>query len=415
MYDCVIIGGGAAGLFAATLFEPKMKIALVNHHSTLGKKLSITGKGRCNLTNACDRDTFFQNIRKNPKFLYSAFSEFSNYDTMSYFEDAGVKLKIERGDRVFPESDKADDIVNALVRKVCARKTDIIKASVSSLFFTAKGDGSGNFCIKTSKGELLAKNVILATGGMSYPVTGSDGSGYALAKAMGHTIIEPTPSLVPVEVDEKQLCRSMCGLSLKNTALKLVRNGSIIYEDFGEMLFTPYGLTGPMILSMSPFAQKGDSIVLDLKPALDEKQLDRRLLSDFDKYINKNFSNALNDLLPSKMIEPFIRLTGIDPLTKVNSITKEQRKIISDLLKGMTFTMDKHRPIAEAIVTAGGVSVKEINPKTMESKLVEGLYFAGEMIDVDAYTGGFNLQVAFSTAYCAAKSISEKILYYGDR
>ncbi len=408
MFDCVIIGGGAAGLFAAANFDKNKRIAVINHHPSWAKKLSITGKGRCNVTNACDRDTFFQNVRTNSKFLYSAYSEFSNYDTMAFFEDAGVPLKVERGDRVFPQSDKADDIVHALMAKVKARNTTLIKDSVKSVFYV-KAENGGHFCVRTPKEDIKAATIILATGGMSYPVTGSDGSGYALARAFGHTIINPEPSLVPVEVEERRFCASVCGLSLRNTALKLVRNGKTVYEDFGEMLFTPYGMTGPMVLSMSPFSQKGDSVVLDLKPALDEKQLDKRLISDFSKYINKNFSNALHDLLPSKLIDPFVKLTGIDPQIKVNAVTKEERRKIVSLLKGITFTVDKRRPIEEAIITAGGVSVKEIDPKTMESKLFPGLYFAGEIIDTDAYTGGFNLQIAFSTAYCAAKSISEKI------
>ncbi len=408
MFDCIIIGGGASGLFAAANFDKSKKVAIINHHSTWGKKLAITGKGRCNVTNACDRETFFQNIRKNAKFLYSAYSEFSNYDTMTFFEDLGVPLKIERGDRVFPQSDKAEDIVNALMKKIKNLNTTLLKANVRSVFYVKNND-DGYFCVRTDKDDIHAKTVILATGGMSYPVTGSDGSGYALAKAFGHTIIEPEASLVPVEVNERGFCTSVCGLSLKNTALKLIRNGKVIFEDFGEMLFTPYGMTGPMILSMSPFSQKGDSVVLDLKPALDEKQLDKRLISDFTKYINKNFSNALSDLLPSKMIDPFVKLTGIAPTTKVNSLTKDDRKKIISLLKGMPFTVEKRRPIAEAIITAGGVSVKEIDPKNMQSKLFPGLYFAGEIIDTDAYTGGFNLQIAFSTAYCAVKDISGKV------
>jgi predicted Rossmann fold flavoprotein len=367
----------------------------------LGKKLGITGKGRCNVTNLSDTEEFMSNVTRNSRFLYSAHSAFDAYAVMSFFEDLGVRLKVERGNRVFPESDKAKDIVDALRKysKGCEIKTEKVK-SIKKM--------SDGFIIN---GEYRYDRVILATGGKSYPLTGSDGSGYKLAKGLGHTVSELIPSLIPL-TSPSPLCSDMQGLSLKNVAIKIKnQSGKTIYEDFGEMMFTHFGVTGPMILSASAHLRGIDistlTLYIDLKPALDEKELDARLLSDFAEKSNKDLINSLGGLLPLKMIEPFIYTTGIDPRKKVNALTKEERLRILRTLKGFSVPLSSFRPIEEAIITSGGIEVKEINPKTMESKLVEGLYFAGEIIDVDAYTGGFNLQIAFSTGYLAGNCASE--------
>ncbi len=402
-----VIGGGAAGMMAAgTALLYGADVTIFESMPFLGKKLAITGKGRCNVTNASGIQELLDNITKNPRFLYSALSIYTPEDVMSTFENLGVKLKVERGNRVFPESDKAKDIVDAM-RKYCAGAT-VINEKVKKVFLSK----DGGFTVKTDK-EYAFDRVILATGGKSYPLTGSDGSGYKLATSLGHHVTELIPSLIPIN-SPSALCSEMQGLSLKNVGIKILgQQGEILYTDFGEMMFTHFGVTGPMILSASAHLRGYDistlTLSIDLKPALDEKTLDTRLLSDFKANANKDFINSLSALLPSKMILPFIALTGIDERKKVNTITKEERKIILSTLKDLRIPLSSFRPIEEAIITSGGIEVKEINPKTMESKIAPGLYFAGEVIDVDAYTGGFNLQIAFSTGYLAGKSAAESL------
>jgi predicted Rossmann fold flavoprotein len=371
----------------------------------LGKKLRITGKGRCNVTNDCDTNEFLTNVMTNPRFLYAALNRFSTADTKDFFEAQGVPLKTERGRRVFPVSDRAADIVSALADACREAGVRVVYERVKSLWIE-DGALAG---VVTSAGEHRADAVIVCTGGKSYPLTGSDGDGYRLAQEAGHTVTALSPSLVPLTT-EGNLCPALQGLSLKNVKLTIVRtdSGKTVFEDFGEMMFTHFGLTGPMVLSASahiPDIEKGKyEAVIDLKPALDEKTLDARILSDFDKYKNKDFSNALGDLLPQKMIPEIIKLSGIDPHVKVNAVTREQRHALVALLKGLRVKLRGFRPIEEAIVTRGGVSVREVSPKTMESKILPGLYFAGEVLDVDAYTGGFNLQIAFSTAVVAGEN-----------
>ena len=402
-----VIGGGAAGMMAAgTAFMYGADVTIFESMPFLGKKLAITGKGRCNVTNASSIQVLLDNVTKNPRFLYSAFSTLTPDDVIATFENLGVKLKIERGNRVFPESDKAKDIVNAMM-KYCDG-ANIIHEKVKKIHKSK----DGAFVVKTDK-EYVFDRVILATGGKSYPLTGSDGSGYRLASSLGHHITELIPSLIPI-TSPSELCEEMQGLSLKNVGIKIVNeNGHVLYTDFGEMMFTHFGVTGPMILSASAHLRNHDISTLllsiDLKPALDEKTLDMRLLSDFSKNANKDLINSLSGLLPSKMIRPFIKLTGIDERKKVNAITKEERHLILTTLKDFRIPLSSFRPIEEAIITSGGIEVKEISPKTMESKILPGLYFAGEMIDVDAYTGGFNLQIAFSTGYLAGKSAAESL------
>ena len=396
-----VIGGGAAGMMAAgTASSFGAKVTLFEGTDRLGKKLAITGKGRCNVTNNCTPDEFFKNITKNPRFLFGAINAFSPSDTISFFEGLGVDLKTERGNRVFPASDKAKDIVDAL--RSYTNGCNIVYSKVCGV--EAIED---RFLVKCSRGEFYFDKVIIATGGKSYPLTGSDGSGYMLAHKMGHSVTPLIPSLIPLESKSKY-CSLMQGLSLKNVSIRIRhRSGKILYTDFGEMMFTHFGVTGPMILSASAHLRDVDfrelDLLIDLKPALDEKALDARLLSDFSKNSNKDFINSLGDLLPSKMIAPFVEYLKIDGRKKVNSITKEERKSIVSALKGFEIPLFGMRPIEEAIITSGGVDVKEITPKSMESKLHPGLYFAGEIIDLDAYTGGFNLQIAFATGYLAGK------------
>ena len=405
-----VIGGGAAGLMAAAtaaeLCDPATdKILLIEQNDRMGKKLRITGKGRCNLTNDCDRDEFLSNVPTNPRFLYAALANFDTQDTKVYFEGLGVPLKTERGKRVFPVSDKAGDVVEALVRQCRAVGVQFVTGRVSAIH-TEEGSITA---LTVGSRQIPVAAAILCTGGCSYPVTGSDGNGYRLVERLGHTIIPPTPSLGPL-VCSGDLCARMMGLSLRNVRLRVMDTAAnkCIYEDFGEMLFTHYGVTGPLVLSASahiPDVTSGKyALHINLKPALDDAALDARLLSDFAKYANRDFINALGDLLPLKAIEPAVDLSGIDPRRKVNTITKEERHALARVLHDLVITPIRPRPIAEAIITKGGVSVKEVNPKTMESKLVSGLYFAGEVLDVDAYTGGFNLQIAFSTARLAAQS-----------
>ena len=401
-----VIGAGAAGMMAAiTAAESGADVTLFERNDRVGKKLRITGKGRCNVTNNCDNNEFLSNVPTNPRFLYASLSRFSTADTMAFFEDAGVPLKTERGKRVFPISDRAADIVSAMERRCREAGVTIVHRRIRGLIIE---DGSV-VGVRYGDGEENFDAVIVCTGGRSYSMTGSDGDGYRFATEAGHTVTPLHPSLVPL-VAEGKLCASLQGLSLKNVSLtiKLAQSGKAVYEDFGEMLFTHYGITGPLVLSasahLSDIAPGKYEAVIDLKPALDEKTLDARILSDFSKYQNRDLINALDDLLPQKMIAPYIGLCGIDPRKKVNSITREERETMVRILKGIRVKLIGFRPIEEAIVTRGGVSVKEIDPKTMQSKLVEGLYFAGEVLDVDAYTGGFNLQIAFSTATVAGNS-----------
>ena len=398
-----VVGGGAAGMMAAiTAAELGAAVTLFERNDRMGKKLRITGKGRCNVTNDCELNEFLSNVPTNPRFLYAALSRFSTADTVSFFEGEGVPLKTERGKRVFPVSDRAGDIVAALDKKCRTLGVHILHKRVQNIIVQ-----DGRVCgVQTSEGVTETDSVILCTGGKSYPVTGSDGDGYRFAAAAGHTVTPLHPSLVPL-VAEGKLCASMQGLSLKNVRLSVIdrASGKTVFEDFGEMMFTHFGLTGPLILSAS--AHLSDirpgkyEARIDLKPALDEKTLDARIRSDFEKYRNRDFINSLDDLLPQKLIVPFVRLCEIDPRKKVNSITREERERMVQALKSLRVPLHGFRPIEEAIVTRGGVSVKEIDPKTMRSKLTAGLYFAGEIIDVDAYTGGFNLQIAFSTAVLA--------------
>ena len=408
----VVVGGGAAGLMAAAtaaeFSDPtETRVLLVEQNDRMGKKLRITGKGRCNLTNDCDNEEFLQNVPTNPRFLYAALSAFDTQDTKAYFEALGVPLKVERGKRVFPVSDKAADVVEALVRHIRELGVQIEYGRVSAILTEDSESGKSTVRgVRVGGKDIGADSVILCTGGCSYPVTGSDGNGYRLAERLGHTVIPPRPSLVPL-VCAGDICGRMMGLSLRNVRLKVVdtRKGKCVYEDFGEMLFTHYGVTGPLILSASAHIPDVESGVyelhINLKPALDAAELDARLLSDFKKYANRDFINALGDLLPLKAIESVVELSGIDPRRKVNSITREERHALAAVLQDLTVTPIRPRPIAEAIITKGGIKVSEVNPGTMESKLVSGLYFAGEILDLDAYTGGFNLQIAFSTARLA--------------
>ncbi len=399
-----VIGGGAAGMMAAGVAsEYGAEVTVFEHTGRLGKKLAITGKGRCNLTNNCDVNEFLESVRRNPRFLYAALNAFGPGDTISFFEALGVPVKTERGKRVFPVSDKAIDVVNAL-RKYSSSASFIFHR-VRSVVRTDSG-----FSVRADR-DYEFDRVIIATGGRSYPLTGSDGSGYSLAKKLGHSVTALTPSLIPFE-SSSSLCPNLQGLSLKNVTISIFNSdGKSLYSDFGEMMFTHFGVTGPMILSASAHLRDVDiselTLVIDLKPALDEKTLDKRLLNEFSTAKNKDFINVLGSLLPSKLIDPFVELVQIDPRKKVNSLTKEERARIISTLKHIEIPLSGLRPIEEAIITSGGIDVKEIMPKTMESRLVPGLYFAGEIIDVDAYTGGFNLQIAFSTAYLAGKFAAE--------
>lgn len=400
-FDVIVVGGGAAGMMAAiSAAEYGASCALVEKNGRLGKKLLITGKGRCNLTNNCDRDTLITNVCRNPRFLYSAFSGFDSADTMAFFERHGVPLKTERGNRVFPQSDRSWDVLTALERALRETGVTVITGTVSAVCIA---DGAVSGVRLRGGGELHAQKVILATGGVSYPATGSTGDGYRFAEVFGHHIVPPRPALVPVECPG---CTELMGLSLRNTGLRLLRDGAEVYRDMGELLFTHFGLSGPMILSATSHMGAPGSYLfeLDLKPALDQKQLDARVLRDFSEMPNRQFKNSLQKLLPAKLIPEVVRRSGIDPDKAVNAVTREERAALVSVLKKLTFSFERFRPIAEAIVTSGGVDVREVSAKTMESKLISGLYFAGELLDVDAYTGGFNLQIAFSTGVLAGHS-----------
>ena len=403
-YDIVVVGGGPAGMMSAiAAAEYGAQVALLEPNERLGKKLNITGKGRCNVTNNCSIEELLQNTPCNGRFLYSAFSGYDTADVIAFFEVQGVPMKTERGNRVFPVSDRAFDISGALEKYMKQLGIRVIRDRARSLL-VENGEIRG---VQGEQNHYEASRVIVATGGVSYPLTGSTGDGYELAKSVGHSVVEPRGSLVPL-CSAGDFCQKLQGLSLRNVGLRVYENKKKIYEDFGEMLFTHFGVTGPLILSASSHMRKfGEAtyrLEIDLKPALDEQMLDKRLLSDFSKHANSDFVNALDELLPRKLIEPFVELTGIDPHLKVHDITREQRRSVLALLKALPVEITRPRPVKEAIVTSGGVCVKEVNPSTMESKLQPGLYFAGEVLDVDAYTGGFNLQIAWSTGHLAGIS-----------
>ena len=400
----LIIGGGAAGLFCAVQSAwLGDEVIVIEHGRRCGQKLLITGKGRCNVTNNCDVQTVLKNIPRNERFMYSALSRFAPEDTMAFFESLGVELKTERGNRVFPVSDKAEDIRAALVNACRDAGVRFITDDICELIIE---DG---VCIgaRSAAAEYFAPKVVVATGGMSYPVTGSTGDGYKLARQAGHSVTEITPSLVPIVIQERE-CAEMMGLSLRNCVLSLYEEGSRkpLYSELGEMLFTHFGVSGPLVLSASAHIgelKKGKyRLVIDLKPALSEQKLDERILRDISEKPNKDLSNLLRGLLPSKMIPVIVKLSGIEGFKKGNQITSEERGRLVKLLKGFTLTVKGLRPVEEAIITRGGVSVDEVSPKTMASKLMPGLYFIGEVLDVDAYTGGFNLQIAFATAHACA-------------
>lgn len=392
---------------AITAAQMGRKVLILERNDRLGRKLLITGKGRCNVTNNCSNDELMKNIPSNARFLYSAFSQFSSQDTMNFFENLGVPLKTERGNRVFPISDKAGDIVSALERTAKDYGVAIKKLQATSLIINSDNTIGGVNCENT---PFYAESVLIATGGKSYPLTGSTGDGYTFAKQAGHTVTPLVPSLVPIVTKEKY-CADMMGLSLKNVTLTLVdsETGKAIFSELGEMLFTHFGVSGPLALSASSHIRKMQEnryiIKIDLKPGLDEEKLDLRIQRDFSENLNKDFLNSLRKLLPAKMIPVIVKLSGIAPDIKVNQITRQQRREFVQLVKAFPLTVKCFRPIEEAIVTSGGVSIKEVSPKTMESKLVKGLFFAGEVLDVDAYTGGFNLQIAFSTGYAAGMNL----------
>lgn len=403
-YDVIVVGGGPAGLFGAYNAAINGKsVLLLEKNDRCGRKLDITGKGRCNVTNMCSREEFLNNVPQNPRFLMSAISRFSPEDTVAFFEAWGVKTKVERGNRVFPESDRANDITKALVT-ACETVGVVIKRGNVSALLVDNGAIKG---VRVGKAEFFSDSVLVACGGSSYPKTGSDGSGHRLAESVGHNITPIRPSLVPL-VSPDKLCRDCMGLSLRNVGISFYGSGKKpLYEEQGEMMFTHFGVTGPVILSASAYL-RGDfpfKMFIDLKPALDEKTLDKRLLRDFSENSNRELKNGFSALLPSKLIDPFVAMTGIPPETRLNSLTREQRTTILSLMKALPIKISGTRPIDEAIVTGGGVDCREIDPKTMQSKLVSGLYFAGEVIDIDAYTGGFNLQIAFSTAFVAGNAM----------
>ena len=408
----VIIGGGPAGMMAAITAKknhPNDDVIILEKNSSLGKKLLITGKGRCNITSSLDISEFIKNIPGNGMFMYSAFQKYTNEDIIDFLNKNGVKTKVERGNRVFPVSDKSRDVLYAFEKEL--KKLNV------KIYFDTEVENikkEDKFVIQTNKETIEADKLILATGGMSYPGTGSTGDGYKFAKELGHTVKEIKASLVPLEVVEKEECKNMQGLSLRNVSIRIkdIEKNKNIYEDFGEMLFTHFGVSGPIILSGSAHLIRYKNIdkllnenkiklYIDLKPALSEEQLDLRIRRDFEEIKNKEFKNSLFKLLPKKMIDFIIEKSNINSDKKVNEVTKEERKNLVKLLKNLEFTIKNTRPVEEGIITAGGINVKEINPSTMESKLVKDLYFAGEVIDVDAYTGGFNLQIAYSTGYTA--------------
>lgn len=410
MKKVVIIGAGPAGMTAAySASQRGIDVVLVEKNERVGRKLLITGKGRCNITNNCEIEELIENVNTNGKFLYSAFYTFTNDAVMEMFENLGVRLKTERGNRVFPESDRAMDVVDAMSRLI--KRKNIKLVTGKTVKNIKEKNGRVESVVLSDGKEIKTDAVIIATGGASYPRTGSTGDGYKLAERLGHKITPLKPSLIGLEIQEDFATR-LKGLSLRNVAINVYgKKNKKIYDDFGEMEFTDYGVDGPIIKSasciMRYLSKESYKISLDLKPALDHEKLDKRVQRDFQKYINKKFENSLSDLLPSKMIPVVIELSGINPTTPVNSITKEERKNLVNVIKNIEMNVKRYRPMDEAIVTSGGVKTSEINSSTMESKLVGGLYFAGEVIDVDAYTGGFNLQIAFSTGYLAGMCVCE--------
>lgn len=403
--ELVVIGGGAAGMMCAyNAAQRGMSVVLVDPNRQLGRKVRITGKGRCNVTNNCDIKEFMRNIPGDGRFLYSALNRFSPADTIAFFESHGLPLKTERGNRVFPVSDNANDVAGLMAR-LCERSGVKLIRSTAKKILT---EGGAVSAVVTEEGTIACRAAAVCTGGLSYPLTGSTGAGYRFARELGHTVTETRPSLVPLE-SEDDCCAQMQGFSLKNVTLSAYEDERLIYKELGEMLFTHFGVSGPLVLSASShmrnFGRAKYRLEIDLKPALDEKKLDARILRDFEKYSNKEFKNALADLAGHTMIPVLVRLSGIPEDTKVNSITREQRMRLLRLFKVFPVSVSGTRPIDEAIVTAGGVSTKEIDPRTMGSKLVQGLYFAGEVLDLDGYTGGFNLQIAWSTGFVAGNSV----------
>ena len=399
----IIIGGGPAGMLAAIKSKKeKNQVIIIEKNKILGKKMLITGKGRCNITSGVDMSEFIKNVPSNGKFLYSSFKNFTNKDILKLLN---IPVKLERGNRYFPVSDKAKDVVDALEKELSG--VEIVTNTLATEIITKNNEAIG---VKTNKGDFFADKIILATGGKSYPLTGSTGDGYEMAKKLGHTITQIKPALVPIvaKKESKIQCQQMQGLSLRNVGLKLFNNNKLIYEDFGEMLFTHYGVTGPIILSASSHLVrqelKNPRIEIDLKPALTDEKLDERILRDFETEKNKEFRNSLDQLLPQKMIPVILEILQINK--KVNEVKKVERQKLVRILKHFSIEIEGFRDISEAIITSGGINVKEINPKTMESKLIKNLYFAGEIIDVDAYTGGFNLQIAYSTGYTAGIGVN---------
>lgn len=406
MSKVIVVGGGAAGMMAA-IFAARngREVTLLEQNEKLGKKLFITGKGRCNFTNACDTEDLFQNVVTNPKFLYSAFYSFSNQMVMDFFEELGLPYKIERGNRVFPESDHSSDVIKVLEKEMRRQKVEILLHTKVKKLFIEKNVCKG--VILTDGKKLSADSVVVATGGVSYPRTGACRDGYDFAASAGHTITDIQPSLVPFELQD-EYCKDLMGISLKNVSATIYAGDKKVYSDFGEMLFTHFGVSGPIIIKASAYIHryigKELKLYLDLKPALDDKQLDERLLRDFKIFQNKQLKNSLDKLLLRALVPVVIEKSGLDGEKKINELTKEERRILGATVKKLPFTITGLRGFEEAIITKGGISVKEIDPGTMESKLTGGLYFAGEVLDLDALTGGFNLQIAWSTGYLAGNA-----------
>lgn len=413
MKQVIVVGGGAAGMMAAiTSARNGHRVTLLEQNEKLGKKLFITGKGRCNITNASDMDVLFSNVVTNKKFLYSAFYQFDNYQTISFFEELGLKTKIERGERVFPESDKSSDVIAALQKKLKKLEVKVLLYTKVEEILEENGHTKGVIVRKDGQNKIFkADAVIVATGGISYPSTGSTGDGYRLAKDMGHQVTKLYPALVPFEIEDT-FVKGLQGLSLKNVGLTLFAGKKKIYDSFGEMLFTHFGISGPLVLSASSYVsgyiqKQPIEVEIDLKPALTEEQLHARILRDFEEIHNKQFKNGLDKLLPQKLIPVIVELSGIQKNKSINSVTKEERNRLVNLLKHFRMVVKGLRGYNEAIITKGGISVKEINPQTMESKIINGLYFVGEVLDLDALTGGYNLQIAWSTGYLAGISIGD--------